>query len=330
MANKDRAPNEILQAISRHFDDRSEGREPPDHPAREKEKRISRAGTRGQRDAELLWYPPTAENSGSFACRFCRPGWNRYVADVYAPRPTALALTDIRGHFARQHGIKYVPRGSIRYKGNEREEQLATWLPMTPETEAGIVCSLCPDGMNRIFFGSHACGDSRRHRALLRGNQELWNELEGFEPEEQAILIEAWDRKLVRDWDLPKAKRELAALNRELRPREPSPLELAYRDLLLELVAEGQTKSDAVDELQDLQTRDPIAFRCRLAERLPEVAAYGEQEGVTPKQVAAYVVELYGPPERSRKMLFNYYNAAPAKEREAAEEASRQARERGR
>src|SRR5713226_6688875 len=121
MAKGTRAPQEILRAIARHFDERNEGRKRRDHPPCEKAQ-LSRAGTRGQRNANLLWYPPTPENSGSFLCRFCRPGWNRYVADVYAPRPTALALADIHEHFARQHpSIKSVPRRSIRYEGNERE-----------------------------------------------------------------------------------------------------------------------------------------------------------------------------------------------------------------
>jgi hypothetical protein len=236
--------------------------------------------TRGQigrpksrRDRVLItWEEGDAALGPLIRCRRCPPGFERYFVDMFARTPTQRALPHIHAHFAETHRTGELGIDEISYQGNERADAKATWLPATPNTPPMIVCSLCPDGMNRISLGTPLYGDARRLRALLRQRPNYYELTSGMDSQEQASWLEAHDRGLPQRRQAAEARRALARARQQRGPEAEDPLASALRHILRRRTDEGEGITGVIKDLAALSSRDKRAFAVLVGKAIPDFA----------------------------------------------------------
>jgi hypothetical protein len=271
--------------------------------------------------ARVLFRPGSELEPAWFRCLLCQPGFDRYRADLYALRPPAWALARIREHFAAKHGIPELPRGWIFTQDGDRARARCDWHPATERTGAGFYCYPCSEeGPRHVYLEMFPYGDARRLREVLHSHPELSSQTRGISSQAQADEVELVDRGLQAAARGKSVKRVLAEARGQEHQQPPTPIVLAWRELLLEDVRAGKLPTEAVAALVQLQERDPIGFRCRIGEHLPDMESALK---LGPKEFAELVVSLHGFPERGTRTVWSFWSGIPKPERDAAEAAGR-------
>jgi len=268
--------------------------------------------------AKVLFQRGSEAEPAWFRCLLCQSGFNRYRADFYALRPSPWAFAQIREHFAGAHGIPELPRGWIFTQGGDRTRARCDWQPATEGNGASIHCYSCPEGSRNHYLELAPYGDARRLAEVLRWNPQLRAQLGGMSSEAQADEVELFDRGLQLAGRRKSIKRVLAEARGQKREPQLSPIMSAWRALLLAEVGAGKTASDAIAGLVRLQERDPVGFRCRIGEHLPDLESALELD---PKSFAEQLVVEYGYPERTDRTVWGLWATIPAPERAVAEAA---------
>jgi hypothetical protein len=205
-----------------------------------------------------------------FDCRRCPDGFRRYYLEVERAQPTERLYVRAATHFAEQHPEQPLAPQALWHEGNRPEGPLASFLPMMPQLGAGIVCQLCPQGMNRIFLTTPPYGDARRLQHLLSEQPELYEKTRGFESRERAEYVDAWDRGELQRRDRFAGRQALARAATEREPRDARQEVLVA--LLLQRAPDGKGITRLIDELDWLALKDPVAFSCELATAIPGLA----------------------------------------------------------
>lgn len=271
---------------------------------------------------KVLFRPGSELEPAWFRCLLCEPGFDRYRADLYAGEPPAWALTRIREHFAATHGIPELPLGRIFVEGGDRGRAVCDWQPATERTGAGFYCYLCAENERHRYLEIAPYGDARRLHEVLRWHPQLRSQTRGLSSEQVADEVELFDRGLTAAARRKSARRVLAEARGHEHRQPPTPVIQAWRRLLLDEVAAGKSATEAVAALVKLQERDPIGFRCRIGEQLPDMEATLERVRDV-KEFAELVVALHGYPERSGRTIWNIWRGIPREQRAQAEAASR-------
>lgn len=247
-------------------------------------------GRRGSRRATVNFTWEKGDEFGpSFRCRHCQQGLDRYFVEVGREEPSERLLGLADAHFRLQHGRSLDP-AALWHAGNRCKERVATFMPMTPQVGAAILCARCPQGMNRIYLTEAPSGDARRIRALLRERPELREQTRGFETKEQAEYVEAWDRSLLQERDRLSGRR---ALRRAAAAgREPALLDSALERLLLTKAPGGRGITQAIRELARLAREEPVQFTCEVGRELPALAE--PARSVPPQEFALAVARFLG------------------------------------
>ncbi|MHB8642841.1 MAG: hypothetical protein ACYDA3_08150 [Gaiellaceae bacterium] len=292
------------------------------------EAEIAYEGRKPPSGAKVLFRPGSELAPAWFRCLFCQPGFDRYRADLYVLRPPAWALARIREHFAAEHGIPELPRGWIFTQGGDRSRARCDWQPATEYSGASFYCYLCPEAHPNAHRNYHLedapYGDARRLREVMHQHPELWSQTRGIGSAKQADEVELVDRGLQAAARGKSVKRVLAEARGEEHQQPLTPIILAWRGLLLEEVRTGSTPKEAIASLMELQRGDPVGFRCRIGEHMPDMKPLlnaGLHGG--PEAFAKLVVSVHGFPERRERAIWSFWSGIAKPERDAAEAAGR-------
>ncbi len=240
----------------------------------------------------IVWEPAADERGPTFRCGRCPSVFGYFYVDLYAPVPTEGALPLVRGHFAQAHEIAELPLEEIAYEGNIGPGKKAVWLPMTEQLGAGIVCLLCPEGMNRISLADPPHGDARRLGLLLQQHPEQWRELRRRTPVEADEYLQAWDRELVDTGAEPRDVRSALRRASARSPEERNLRERALERILHEGVEEGARITALIKELVALSREDATGFAVRLGRAIPEFVEFRAENN--DEDFIAFTVKYFG------------------------------------
>ena len=275
-----RIPEELLAAASAHVS--------VEHQLELVPEEIGRPTAR--KDSIRLTWAEDGELGLYFICRRCPDGFDRFYLEVEQQVPSERLWRRAATHYAEAHPDRPLAPEALWHEGNRPGKPLATFMPMTPELGASIICHLCPQGMNRLFLTSAPHGDARRTRYLLSARPELREQTRGFSSREQAEYVEAIDRGVLQQQNRLAGRRALGRAAAERRPQDVR--EQALADLLLARAPEGRGIKQAIEGLDRLSIRDPAAFAGELATVIP---GFAELVGnVAPEQLAAALASHLG------------------------------------
>jgi len=249
--------------------------------------------------------PETPESPAWFVCSRCPDGAQRYRTDVGAdpldPPPRHVAA--IKHHFRERHGITL--RADEIYHDPGVPARVS-YGPSTPLVGAHLVCSECPEGVNRVFFEETPYGDARSFSELRRRHPELVGQINGLSPAEQADYWELVHRGRAASATASGVRSALARARAETSAHRLGPLRVGIIRLLCAGVAAGNKITPLIDELVGMARNDPIGYRVRIARHMPEMDDVRDPD---PKRIAATLTEFYGEPPTSRRALWDLWRA---------------------
>ena len=289
MGETDLFRQELRHQVARHL---AKLHDYPQHRAEIAAKRLGHPSSRAS-SRPVAWHDQAEDGSGFWRCRQCPPGFCDYHAEVENPEPSQRLHQLIAGHYGEAHPDEdYAPRRlSTKHHAAAHDVKLATFIPATPLTGAGITCRLCPQGLQRIFLTQPAYHDARQLHAYHHAHPELEPFLATRPTEEQAELLEAASRGMLGSLDPDAIHKALDAARRGALP-EPKldPFAALLLQLMLARVAAGENITDIIPNLDHLSRKGPVVLACQLAEHIPTINPLLDTDA-TPDAIAQQVAD---------------------------------------